>query len=373
MLVFKDYPDIVKTFLEIVPIYNASKEEDQLVLWLVDQLTTLNVDSILQDNFGNVIAHINSNITGNKNTIMFIAHLDSVMPCNNIVYSINKFENDYKISSSGNTILSADDKVGVASIVEAIKYIKKENIPYPNIELVFTVQEEIGLLGAKALNHDQFNSKIAFALDAEAPVGTIITQGPYQKRFTIDFYGKGAHAGISPENGISSIKLACEFLNNISIGRIDPATTSNIGVIKGGSATNVVPEFTSLMGEIRSLYEMKLDGIINAYKLEAQKALEKFPGSSYEFNDEITYYGYFIDINEPVIQLSIKACENIGIDPILTSIGSGSDANIINHEGVKTVVLGVGFKDSHSLDESITFSQLTLLKNLIINILKEYV
>lgn len=372
MFTSNDYPEIVKTFLEIVPIYNSSKEEDELVLWLVDQLTTLNVDSILQDNFGNVIAHINSNIAGNSNNIMFLAHLDSVKPCENITFLIEKQGIDNIIKSAGKTILSADDKAGVAAIIEAIKSIKKEKLPYPNIELVFTVQEEIGLLGAKALDYSQIYSKIAFDIDAEAPVGTIITQGPYQKKIIIDFFGKSAHAGISPEAGVNSIKVASEFLNSISMGRIDPTTTSNIGIIDGGTASNVVPDHTRLKGEIRSLYEMKLDGIINAYKMEAQKSVERFTGSYFEFTEEYTYYGYFVDISEPVVQLAIKACNNVGIEPLLTSLGSGSDANIINHEGIKTLVLGAGFAGSHSLEESISFSQLELLKDLIINIIKEY-
>lgn len=371
MLNPKDYPEVVKTFLEIVPIYNPSKHEDELVLWLVDKLTAIGVKSIVQDDFGNVIAKIDSNIPDNDKSIMFITHLDSVRPCNGISVKIEDTKSDYIIKPKSNTILSADDKAGISAIIEAVRIIKNNKIERPNIELVFTVQEEIGLLGAKALDYSQFKSKIAFSVDAEGPVGSIITQGPTQKQFLMDFYGKSAHAGMSPEKGINSICVAADFLNNATIGRIDHATTSNIGLMKGGIATNIIPELTSLKGEVRSLFESKIDGIIGSYKLAAQKSVEKFPGARYEFVDKFTYHSFLIDTNNAGVKLAVRACNNSNINPIITSIGSGSDANIFNSNDIDTLILGAGFQNSHSLDESISFSQLSLLCTLIINIIEE--
>ncbi|MEW5818893.1 MAG: M20/M25/M40 family metallo-hydrolase [Cyanobacteriota bacterium] len=366
-----DYPEVVKTFLEIVPIHNPSENEEELTLWLVDKLTSLELDSLVQDNFGNVVAKINSNIADNTKSIMFIAHLDSVNPCKNIETLIEKDKNDYIIYSEGETILSADDKAGIAAIVEAIKIIKEGNFEYPDIELVFTVQEEIGLKGSKMLDFGLFKSKYAYSVDAEAPVGTVITQGPSQKRFQIDFWGKSSHAGMAPEKGINSIILASEFLNNIAIGRIDDSTTSNIGLIQGGTANNVVPEHTILKGEIRSLYETKLDGILSAYCVEAQKSIEKFPGAKFDFKEEFAYHGFLIETNHPVVTLALTACDNLSIEPVIKAIGSGSDANIFNYNGIETVILGVGFKKSHSLEEQISFSQLQQICKLIVNIIIE--
>lgn len=371
MINFKDYPDIVKTFLEIIPINNPSGHEEELMLWLVDKLTEMGVVSISQDNFGNLIAKIKTNIENNNDYLMFIAHLDSVHPCMDISYKIEPHKNDFIIKPKSHTILSADDKVGVAAIVEAIKAIIKSNIPHPNLELIFTVQEEVGLLGAKAIDYSKIKSKCAYSVDGESPVGTIITQGPAQKLFNINFIGKASHAGINPEDGINSILIASDFINNITTGRIDHSTTTNIGLIQGGVANNITPELTKLTGEVRSLYESKLDGIIAAYRVEAQKTIEKYPGSSFELIEEFRYNSYFIHTNHPGVALAVKACQNIGLEPNITSIGSGSDANVFNFNNVPTIILGTGFQNTHSHDEFITFSQLTLLKDLIINLIKE--
>jgi tripeptide aminopeptidase len=370
MTISDAYPDVVKTFLEIITIGNPSKKEDELILWLVDKFAELGVTSIVQDDLGNVVARIASNIENNNLSIMFVAHLDSVSPCENIEPEIVKLENDSIIQPKGDTILSADDKAGIAAIIEAIKLVKKDDFKYPDIELVFTVQEEIGLRGAKSLDYSQFESKIAYSVDAEAPVGTIITQGPSQKQFKLTFKGKASHAGMAPEKGLNSIVMTAEFLNNITAGRIDEATTSNIGLIEGGVANNVVPEKTILKGEVRSLYESKLEGIIGSYRMAADKVVEQYPGASYEFEEIFIYHSFFIDTSSPVVQLALKACKDINLQSQVRSIGSGSDANVFNNNQLDTIILGAGFKNSHSHQEMITFSQLQLLCDLIVSIIK---
>lgn len=368
-----EYPPTVETFLEIVPINNPSKREEELTLWLVDQLTILGVDSLEQDSIGNIYARINSNIPNNEQYLMFTAHLDSVMPCENIEPEIEEIGKDSLITSSGETILSADDKAGISAVIEALKRIKNLDIEHPNIELVFTAQEEIGLKGAKELDYTTFKSEIAYAVDGEAPVGTVITQGPSQKRFKLEFTGKSSHAGMAPEKGVNAIMIAANFLHSIPFGRIDPVTTSNIGMINGGVANNVVPESVVLKGEVRSLYEIKLDNIISSYKIEAEKLVASFPGSGYIIEDEYIYHGFYIDITSKVVQIVKLACDSLGIQTDISSIGSGSDANIFNANDIETVILGAGFKNSHSLQEQISFSQLELLTALIVEIIKKAV
>lgn len=371
MLNEPNYPSVVKTFLEIVPIYNHSKQEDDLVLWLVEKITDLGLAYIEQDNFGNVLVNIKSNIPNNDQYIMFIAHLDSVMPCKNIIPVITNLNKEPVITSKGNTVLSADDKVGIAVLIEAIKYLKSNKISYPNIELVFTVQEEIGLLGSKSLDYHKFKSKMAYSIDAEAPVGTIVIQAPSQKQFEIVFKGKAAHAAMCPERGLNSIKMAADFLNSVPIGRIDSCTTSNIGMINGGLANNIVPEITVLTGEVRSLKEESLNELLNTYKLACKNITESYPRSSFVFKEQVRYHNFSIDSGHEVVQLAQRACDQLKIPFLTTSMGSGSDANVFNFNNIATVNLGSGFINSHSFDESITFSQLCLLESLIISIIKE--
>ena len=349
---------LINTFLDLVKINSVSKDEKSLALELKSRLEKMGFETYIDDadkksgsNTGNLIAKLK----GNKNVppIMLSAHMDTVNPGYNIKPQII----DGVIRSDGTTILGADDKAGIAAILEAVTYIIENNIPHGPIEIVFTICEEIGLLGAKYLDHSKLQSKHAFVFDSSGEVGTVIIQGPAQKLINASIKGKAAHAGLNPEKGIDAIAVAARAISNMKLGRIDNETTANVGIIRGGHSTNIVCDLLELEAEARSLKTEKLDNqvkhMIQCLEDECKKAHAQL-----EIDIQDCYDAFSIDLNDPILEVVESAMKNAGIDYKPRSTGGGSDTNILNKSGIKAVTLGIGMTDSHSTEESITIDSL---------------
>lgn len=153
-------------------------------------------------NTGNIYAFLEGNPSFKP--ILFSAHLDTVPPGKNIRPVVEQGV----IRSAGNTVLGADDKSGVAAIVEALRLIVSQKIPHRPIEVAFTISEEVGLLGAKYLDYTRFHSRQAVVFDNEGDVGTIVNQAPGHMEISATITGKASHAGVAPEEGISAILVA---------------------------------------------------------------------------------------------------------------------------------------------------------------------
>src|SRR5699024_8253648 len=177
--------------------------------------------------------------------------------CNQVIDDKPHIEGGY-VYSDGTTILGADDKAGISAIIEAVRVLKEENIPHGDVEVIITVGEETGLIGAKALDIKNIKSKFGYAVDGTGQVGTIVNRAPTQTKIKATISGKKAHAGIEPEKGISAINLAAKAISKMNLGRIDEETTSNIGTIKGGQATNIVADNVEILAEESSLSDEKM-------------------------------------------------------------------------------------------------------------------
>src|SRR5204863_7056030 len=133
-----------------------------------------------------------------------------------------------------------------------------ENRPHAGIELLFTPKEEVGLLGAAAFDQARFRARVGYVYDQAAPIGDVILGAPYSHALEVRFHGRAAHSGMYPEEGRSAIAAAARAISDLRLGRVDEETTSNVGLIEGGSAGNIVPEWCSLSAEARSHDEGKL-------------------------------------------------------------------------------------------------------------------
>ena len=269
---------LVESFMELVKIDSISREERNLADFLIEKLEDLGLEVIVhqagdkvKSNCGNIIARFKGNIK-EVTPIMFSAHMDTVIPGKNI----NPLLKGEKIVSSGKTILGADDKAAIAALLEALHIIKEKNISHGGIEIVFTICEEIGLKGAKNLDISELKSQIGFVLDAGGRVGKIITTAPSQNSREITIYGKAAHAGSNPEEGINAIQVAGFALSRMKLGRIDEETTANIGIISGGKATNIIPDEVTLEGEVRSRKEEKLEKYTEQLKKITEDTAQEF-------------------------------------------------------------------------------------------------
>lgn len=350
---------LVESFMELVRIDSISREERDLADFLIEKLEDLGLEVIVdqagekaKSNCGNIIARFKGNIK-EVTPIMFSAHMDTVVPGKNI----DPLLKGEKILSSGKTILGADDKAAIAALLEALHIIKEKNILHGDIEILFTICEEIGLKGAKNLDISSLNARMAFVLDSGGPVGEIISAAPSQNSLKIIIHGKSAHAGSNPEEGINAIQVAGFALSRMKLGRIDEETTTNIGIISGGKATNIIPDEVILEGEVRSRNEEKLEKYTKILKQVVEDTAREFKAKA-EVIINREFYCYNLSTDDRIVKIAMKAAKDMGLEPLLRPSGGGSDANVFNKKGFPAVDLAIGMEKVHTVDEYI------LVKNL---------
>ena len=265
---------------------------------------------------------------------------------------------DGVVRSVGDTILSADDKAGVAAILEGVRRVVEAGSEHPDVTVLLTTCEEVHLLGSGALAEGELpEGAPCYVLDAAGAPGTVITGAPCHWSFEARFLGKAAHAGVAPEEGVSAIAMAAAAVEAMPLGRIDEATTANVGAIGGGRATNVVPDACTLAGECRSLY---------AERAEAQKAAmtEALEAAAARFGGTVdvawtkSYDAVLFDEEDELVQAIARAARAAGLEPRFHRSGGGSDANVLAARGVRPITLGVGMASFHSADEHIAVADL---------------
>jgi tripeptide aminopeptidase len=287
---------------------------------------------------------------------------------------VEVIEENGVIRSNGKTILGADDKAGIAILVELVKALKETQIPHPPLEFVFTTAEEIGLLGAKNLDYHHLEAKMGFVLDSELPE-EIIIGAPSSYQFVIKIKGKSAHAGLEPEKGINAIKILAQIIMNLPSGRIDQETTMNIGKINGGKYINIVPDFAFAEGEMRSHNEEKLENLKKQIETTIKEVIETYPERSQELpsgevNFTRVFKAFYIEEKDPLLELVKKAGERIGLTMSLKKKEGGSDANVFNERGIKCVILGTGMQKVHTTEEFIRIKDLLNSARLVFEIVK---
>lgn len=351
---------LLDNFLKLVQIDSPSGQEKSIALELKSQLENLGFTAYFDDtaeqnnsNTGNLIARLQG--TG-RGFLVLSAHMDTVAPCCGIKPVVGE---DGVIRSEGNTILGADDKSGIAAIIEAAaSLVEAEDKPHPSLLVTFTVHEETGLVGAKSLDPKLFEDHpLTLVADGAGPAGTLCIGAPYHYVFTAEFKGKSAHAGVEPEKGISAITLAARAISAFKYGRIDEETTANIGTISGGSADNVVAASCKITGECRSLDFDKLQKV----KIQIQESIERVAleaGAGLDMNWDLECHGYKIAEDDPTLLLLKTAAADAGLEAKTEVSGGASDANIIAGKGANALVIGTGMTNFHTTNECIKIEDL---------------
>lgn len=363
---------IIEEFMELVQIDSETKFEAKIAQVLKEKFEQLGVE-VLEDNAKASIDHEANNLICNLpgtlsdvDAIYFTAHMDTVTPGNGIKPSI---DNDY-IISDGTTILGADDKAGIAVILEAIRVLKEEKIKHGPLQFIITVGEESGLAGAKVIDTSLITSKYGYALDSDGDVGNIVIEAPYQAHIVANIIGQSAHAGVAPEKGVSAITVAAKSVANMPLGRIDKSTTANIGYFKGGkeTQTNVVCDTVEIVAEARSLNKNALDEQLTKMKRAFEDTADQFEATA---KVEITqmYPGFQFTAEDKVVQIAQKAAKILDLPTELQKSGGGSDANIFNGHEIPTVNLAVGYEYIHTTEERIHKKHLFNLTHLVLQII----
>ena len=249
-------------------------------------------------------------------------------------------------------MLGGDDKSGVAAIVEVLRTVVEEGLPHPTIEAVFTVCEEIGLLGSQNLDYGRITAKKAAVLDGDGDAGRIIIGAPGQDKLEATITGRRAHAGVAPEEGISAIQVAAEAISRMKLLRIDGETTANVGAISAQYATNIVPEVLTLAAEARSRDSGKLDRQSGHMVDCLRSACEKY-GAKLDVSLTRAYDAFSYGEDDPFVREVVAACHRAGLEPQLDVTGGGSDANNMNAHGIKALVLSTGMAKVHTVEEEL--------------------
>jgi tripeptide aminopeptidase len=362
---------LVKTFTDLVRIDSESKNEIDVAIYIKNKLKKLGISykidsskKLTKSNHGNIIATLGKN--KKYPTILLSSHMDTVTNGKSIKPVVKK---NY-ITSDGRTILGADDKSGLAIILETLEVLKKNKLKHCNIEVAITTCEEIGLLGARYLDYKLLKAKEGIVLDSTSPE-RLVFKGPSSDYFNITIKGIEAHSGINPEHGLSSIAVSAEIITKMKTGRINKNTTINIGRINGGSAVNIVPGQTEIMCEIRSHNERKIKSELNKIKKTLTAANKKYKKINKNFNASIKVNRIYNSINIPknifIIKSILSTCKDFNYKVDLVETGGGADANFFVQNGINTVNLGTGMRDFHTTKEKLILKEFYQSANIVLN------
>ena len=341
-------------FLELVQIDGSSGEEKEVKEYIAAFLSELGLESSedqahqsVNGNSGNLICKI-----GDGGDFVLLSHMDTARPTKELKPVIHSD----RISSSGNTILGADNRAGIAAILYNIEKIRRNRLERKDFTIAFTIREEVDLHGSQHLQLDD-RIRMGFVLDSSYRPGKFIYQTYGAQGFEIRVIGKPAHSGISPEKGVSSIQAAATAIAALKLGRIDEETTANIGKIKGGNAVNVIPAETVLIGESRSLKPGKVEAYVADVKREFEKTCRNY-GAQLEFKSEWHFKPYHVSQDSLTYRKIYDAISNVSLDPEPVISAGGSDANSLNAKGIPSVNIGIGAQNPHADEEFILLEDL---------------
>lgn len=365
-----DKDRILKNFLDMVQIDSPSFKESAMAGYLTGFATERrwlarvdNADKLCNGDTGNVIVRIQA--TGQGEPIAFSAHMDCVPPC----LGITPIVDGDIIRSQGETVLGGDDKAGIAAILEAVMHLEEENIPHPDLYLLFSIAEESGMHGVKNMAAADLPVNEVVVSDSGGPIGTTVVKAPAKAGITITCHGKPAHAGMEPEKGVSAIQLAADAIRRMNLLRIDDETTANLGKIAGGTVTNIVAETCTFTAEARSLVDDKLYKQLDHMKKCCDEAVDAV-GGSIEFDYEISYPALSVPEDSPLLEKTRDCCERLGLtfDPV--PCGGGSDANILFGKGYSVINISNGMQGVHTTDESISLNDMYDTARLVAEMMK---
>jgi tripeptide aminopeptidase len=339
---------LVRTFLDLVRIDSPSGEEEAMAIALSERVTPLGLQ-VRRDEYGNFIAS-----EPGEDPLILSAHLDTVEPGRGVKPQV---EGDL-ITSDGTTVLGGDCKAGITAILEALTSIQEDDLARLPVQLIFTREEEPGLIGAKNLDFSMVRGREAVVFDGEGSVRHITSGTPTHLRFDVVVTGRAAHAGVEPEKGISAIRIAAEIISRLPQGRIDSESTFNVGMITGGSVRNAVPETVSFSGEIRSFNSGTLARLHSRLSRALERAQIKYPEAHLDLETGVEFETYALHQNDPTVRRVAEAMESLGLEPYLAPSGGGTDGNVFRSHGIEAVVVGMGDEAAHTTREIVKIPSL---------------
>jgi tripeptide aminopeptidase len=350
--------EVVPLFTELAAVPSPPGDErdvaDRVAAYLRDLALDVDEDDAgprIGSNAGNLYTRVEP--TSDGIPLFFCAHLDTVPPDG----PLEPVLEDGVLRNAGGTILGADNKAAVAVMLEATRRVLSDGRQHAGIELLFTPKEEVGLLGAAAFDAARLVARVGYVYDQAAPIGEVILGAPHAHAMQVRFHGRASHSGMYPEEGRSAIAAAARAISDFRLGRVDEETTANVGVIHGGTAGNIVPEWCTFLTEARSHDEAKLADLVQEM-LEAVTFAAELGECEVETEMRKSYRGYRFKQDDLAVRIASDALRRSGREPTFILSGGAADANVFNDRGLQCVNLANGMVNIHTPDEQISVDDL---------------
>lgn len=270
------------------------------------------------------------------------------------------------LKSDGTTNLGTDDAAGIVIILEAVREILTQKLPHPPLVVLFTIKEEVGLQGARAVDLSEYHATRGIGYDNAFGAGVMISSGSTYEGFDVEIIGKPAHPAKDLALGINALKIFQEI--DWMLGESDNGETRiNLGLISGGTARNVVPGSISIQGELRStVSDSEVAAKLEQLEKNIRSICERY-GATYTFSTHRHSSSYVVDEKEPLVLAYKKVIEARGGTFSMQPTFVGSDANVFRVEkNLNVFTLSTGVVNEHTKDEEIRISDmLQLTKDLI--------
>lgn len=294
---------------------------------------------------GNVYGFLKGTLEGEP--LLFSAHLDTVEPSKGKNAVLME---DGTIVSAGNTVLGADDISGLVEIIEAVTGILEDGRKHRDIEVLFPFAEEAFLRGSAVFDYSKIKSRFSYVMDLEGEIGTYAVAAPTVIAFTLQVKGKASHAGFAPEKGIHGIKIMSEIISQLKLGVQEDDSRINIGTIQGGSGRNIIPEYCTVEGEIRSLIPNRGEELLSELEQTVKTIVDQY-GTTYTLTFDIPCMVYEKSMNQQEIERFCSIVTRENLTPIETKTYGGSDLNNFNKHGIEGIVIACGMHQVHSTNE----------------------
>jgi len=362
-------------FVELARISSVSKREGNVA----KRLTTILEDmgaSVQVDDAGETIGSDTGNLLArfagtapDVAPFLLCAHMDTVPPADHVRPVV---DGDI-IRSDGTTVLGGDDKAGIVAILAAVRLLGERQIPHGPIDVLLTICEELGLVGAKHFDVGRLRARTGLILDCDG-VHELITRAPAANRMQFVVHGLEAHAGLAPEQGISAVQVAAEGIAAMRLGRVDAATTANVGRIEGGLASNIIPNRVVLRAETRSL---TLEGL-EAQTRHMRECLEsaaarcsvtvagKTTTARVDARIERDYEPLAVPDEARIVRLVRGASQRLTRPFLTRSTGAASDANVFAARGLEVANLGCGMRQIHTVNEWVDVTDIAATTELLV-------
>lgn len=350
---------MIRQFMEMVQIDSESGNEARFIDYLLKEFKKIGATA-RKDAYGNLVAKLPAKNSKGKKPILLSCHADTVQPGKGIRPKLA----GGVIRSAGDTILGADDKAGIAEMLEALRVAPVR----PAIEVAISRQEEVGLHGVKNMDYRLLTAKRGFLLDNDT-LDTIVIGGPSYFAIDVEVQGRAAHAGMEPEKGINAIAAAARAISALKLGRLDKETTANVGVISGGLIRNGVPAKACFLAECRSLTHRKAKALAAKMERTIQREVAKAGAKAVVKVDNLCQ-AVAIPADAWTVVTAQKALAVVGVRARTTFITGFTDASIYNNHGIEMAVVGIGARNEHSTEEHIRVVDMEKAVKMLVEILR---